>query len=162
MTLRLSLVLLATVMACVPPAPQADSPSNSVTGDTLRGVVRVVGSDPGTWVTLQPAGQRAVSLSGESAEALRSVSGADVWVRGRPMEWYFEVTQFSVRAIDGRATWDGVLRRNGQALALELSEGGTVQLDDPPQALQQYVGSRIWLTRPLPGRGAAYGVIAAR
>jgi hypothetical protein len=157
-----ALLLSIAALACVPSAPPADAPGNSAAADTLRGTVRIVGSDPGTWITLQPAAQRAVSLGGRAAEPLRSVSGADVWVRGRAVEWYFEVTEFAVRAVDGQQTWDGVLRRNGQTLALELSEGGTAELRDPPQALYQYVGSRIWITRPVAGRGAAYGVIATR
>jgi hypothetical protein len=152
----------AVSVACVQPQAQNATPALTDGADTLRGIVRVVGSDPGTWITIQPEGARPVSLAGHDVDALRSVSEAEVWVRGRMIDHYFEVGTFAVRTADGRPTWDGVLRRSDGGLSLELTEGGVVSLSDPPLPLYEHVGSRIWITQPITGRGVNYGVIRSR
>ena len=134
-------------------------PSTTQTADTLRGIVTVVGSDPGTWLVLRPAGARGVSLTG--AEALRSVSGAEVWVRGRAIDQHFEVDRFLVRAVSGRPVNDGVVTRSGAGVVVELTEGGRVEIPDAPPQLASLAGSRVWITTPVPGSAVSFGVIRA-
>jgi hypothetical protein len=159
-----TLALAAALAACVQPQQAQNAASTDASPDTVRGTVRVVGSEPGTWVVLHPEGEHSMSVAGHAAEQMRAVSGADVWARGRATGGgrYFEVEEFAVRSADGRATWDGVVTRTNGGLSLALTEGGTVELRNPPQALYAVIGSRIWITQSIPDRGDTWGVIPAR
>jgi len=113
---------------------------------TLRGTVRVVGSSPLTRVSLRPAdGSAAVVLSGDTA-ALRRAAALEVEVRGRPGAdgREFAVERFTVLAANGEPALDGIVRRDGEALALETA-GGRVRLGNPPAELRDQVGARVWV-----------------
>lgn len=170
-TSALLLSVLATV-ACVPVSPANGNGSISASSggdaavdtstqsaDTLRGIVTIVGSDPGTWLVLQPSSGPMVSLSG--AESLRSVSGADVWVSGRALDQLFEVERFTVRTVNDRGVHDGVVTRSGAGVVIQLTDGGRLAVPDAPPQLAALVGSRVWVTTPVAGAAVSFGVIAA-
>lgn len=125
--------------------------------DSLAGVVREVGADPATRLVISPAGGgQDLSLLGDSALALRSVVGAGVLVRGDSVQGGFAVTGFTVQSVNGAAVDDGVVTRAGSGLELVMQSGMRRSL---PPALQTAVGSRVWVSRPEPGRAPTFGLI---
>lgn len=133
------------------------SASTRAVTDSLAGVVREVGADPATRVVLSPAGGgQDLPLLGDTALALRSVAGAEVLVRGRSTQDGFAVSGFTVRSVNGVAVDDGVVARSGSGLELVLQSGGRRSL---PPALDGMVGSRVWVSRPEPGRAPSFGLI---
>jgi hypothetical protein len=134
----------------------------AVVSDTLVGIVDVVGADPATFLVIAAAGAAQRSLTGDSARALRSVVGAVVWIRGSailPAD-PFHVHEFEVRSVNGAAVDDGVVRRAGSGGGLELLTRSGYR-----RALgtdfERALGARVWVTRPVAGRAASFGVIRA-
>lgn len=150
-------------------AAPRDGAGAEVTSDTLRGVVQVVGNEPGV-VTLVPAGGTApVAVLVDADAALRAAAGLEVMVRGRargtsdalPVATRaFAVRSFAVRAVDGAAAVDGTLEREGDRLALRLADGTRVRLGAPPPALQELVGARVYWVGPFDAPPRAYGILA--
>ena len=159
MRLAAVLAFTATFGACVQPQQSQNSVPDITQGDSLRGIARVVGSEPGTWVVLVPPNARAVSVMGLQAELLRSVNGAEVVIFGTPSGPYFDVQRFVVRTADGLPVWDGVLTRRDGAFSIALTEGGTAPLVNPATDLQAAAGERIWITQTQPGFGYTWGRI---
>ena len=126
----------------------------------VRGTVRVVGSAPFTRVELRPeGGGRALTLAGDTA-ALRRAAALVVEVRGVPSAEGRElhVERFTVVAANGEAVLDGFLRRDGDGLALETATG-RVRLGNPPAALRDQVGARVWIGGPPATGPNPYGVL---
>jgi hypothetical protein len=134
--------------------------SSTSATDTLRGTVTIVGSDPGTWLTVKVSGlDRSVTLTGSAAEPLRSVSGADVWMAGTRAGDRFHVSRFIVRRVNDLMVSDGVIRSHGARLVLELTGGGQSELPNPSRELFSLVGSRVWIAGGAAGQAPSYGVI---
>lgn len=146
--------------ACAPAASTTrDGGVQPMAGDTLRGTVAIVGSDPATFLTLRPAdGGPSINLSGEAAEPLRSVDGADVRVAGSAAPDGFVVQRFIVRRVNGEDVHDGVVVTAGGGLAVR-TETGLIDVPDAGPGLRRLLGARIWITSPLPGRAPSYGEI---
>jgi hypothetical protein len=140
-------------------APAAGAPSAAF--DTVRGIVAVVGSEPMTQTVVRPAdGARSVTVTGDAATGLRTLSGADVVVRGArtgPRE--LRVASFAVRTVDGVAAADGVLERVGERFSLRLADGTRRPVVRPSPALVAYLGSRVWVTGPADVEPQAFGLI---
>ncbi len=131
-----------------------------VVSDTLVGIVSELGSDPTAWLSLRPAsGAPARRLSGDSSRALRSVLGAEVWIRGEQRDGEFVVHAFEVRSVNGMPVDDGLIRMAGTGLEIVMRSG---QRRGVPSSLERSVGSRVWITRPEAGRAPSFGVIRAR
>ena len=64
-----------------------------------------------------------------------------------------------MRAVDGFAAADGMLRIDGSSYALE-TDGARRPLRDVPATLRTQVGARIYWAGPLDRAPAAYGVLA--
>lgn len=138
--------------------------AGGATDDTLRGVIAVVGSEPATTVTLRPSdGGPSRTLVGPSVSALRTLSGADVWLRATARSGEaVVVSRFAVRSVDGVPAVDGVLELRGADLVLHTVEGSRLRIVAPPPALRDRVGARVWIAGPLHRSPAAYGVIEER
>jgi hypothetical protein len=91
------------------------------------------------------------------------VSGAEVEVRGsRQADGGLSAREFLVRAVDGRPAVDGRLEASGGALFVVTADGQRVPLGDPPSALRERVGTRVWVTREADGSVINFGDLAAR
>jgi len=139
----------------------AKSPTKvqAVAMDTLRGIVAVVGTEHDKHVVIRPAGGRAVTLSGALAALVGRASGADVWVSGTSQAGALTVTAFSVRTVDGIAALDGTLMTEGNGLVLQTPDGKRHPIANPPEALRQHVGGRVWISGNLNQGPVAYGII---
>ena len=135
-------------------------------GDTVRGVVKMDGSGPGSRPVLTTnGGKTVITLSGMGTEELGQVLGSDVVVRGmRISPTDIVVSSFSVRAVHGIPTIDGRLMKSSDGWRIELSDqSGIRKLPAVPQALQAFEGARVWVAdeanNTMP---QLYGVIARR
>ena len=163
--------LLGALAACnsggVPPGGARDAAS-ATAADTLRGTVAVVGATPLTRVVLRPAGGGAdVELVGAQRDALARVAGAEVRVAGRQARGTasapaLEVASFAVTAVDGQPAVDGRLEREGEQLVLVTADGRRIRLVQPPAALEEWVGARVWVAGPLDREPQAFGLIEPR
>ncbi len=130
-----------------------------VQADSLRGIVDLVGSDPGMTLVLRMDGDtRAVTLTGD-ARVPRSLTGLEVAVWGAPERpGVFRVDRVAVRAADGIPAVDGVLARRGAGWVLETADGRRLPVPRLPEALAGQAGARVWFAGPLE-RPESFGVI---
>ena len=70
------------------------------------------------------------------------------------------VTNFAVRASDGRAAVDGILRADGAGFALDVTRGSRIALSGVPASLRTMVGARVFWVGPPDRAPTAYGVLA--
>jgi len=149
-------------MACVrgTPAPPAAA-LVAAAGDSLRGMVEVVGSEPGTSVALlMDGGRRAVTLEGERP-LLDRMAGLEVAVWGATVRpGVFRVDRFAVRASGGVAATDGVLAREGGGWALVTGDGKHLPVPHLPESLEGMEGARVWLAGPLDRPPNSSGILA--
>jgi hypothetical protein len=148
------------VLACARGAP-GDHGSARPAADTVRGTVRILGSEPMTSIVLEPAGGGApVALDGERT-LLGRLAGIEVAVVGEPgPPGRLRVAHVVVRAADGVPATDGVLAREGDRDVLVLRDGSRRVVARLPQALRGRVGARVWLAGPLDGDIDSFGIIA--
>ena len=85
-------------------------------------------------------------LLGSASDALASVQGADVIVRGTfDANGDFVVKEFEVTGMNGRAALDGVLEATDEGFALRLSDGLLQAVPGLPAACAEHVGQRLWV-----------------
>jgi len=157
--LALALAACARGSAAGDAAPGADA---AVPADTLRGTVRMTGSEPGVIFVVVDAAGRATALDGDRA-LLERLAGLEVAVRGDAMAGApFRVARVSVRAVEGVAAVDGVLAREGGRDVLVMHDGTRRGVARLPEALRGRAGARVWLAGPLDGDVDSFGVIADR
>jgi len=130
-------------------------------GDSVRGVVTMIGAEPARQVVLRVDGND-VSLSGMATSGLGRLAGTEVTVRGvkiTPRD--IVVSDFIVRASDGVPAWDGTLDEDG---VLRLTDGsGRKRLPSVPSALRGMVGARVWVAFREGSKTAdSYGIIGRR
>ncbi len=131
-------------------------------GDSLRGVITLLGDYPAQHAALTVPGGDVISLSGMSTVAMTKLRGAEVMVHGvRISKRDWVVSDFVVRAANGAPALDGKLEGDPQSgWTLVLSDGsGRKRLASLPAALQGRTGVRVWIgaaSKDAPG----YGVIA--
>ena len=114
-----------------------------------------------TRVTLRPAdGAPSITLSGDEVALLRALNGIEVWVAGKREDpRRMTVSRFAVRAVGGLPAHDGTLLADGDALTLQAADGRRVRIHNPPPALRQHVGARVWLSGDLAKEPDSFGVI---
>lgn len=146
--------------AAAQPATQSGTAPVVAQGDTLIARVAVVGSDPATFVTLRPAtGGRAMSVEGNAAQLLRSVSGADVWIRGSVApEGRVRVDDFLVRRVNGAPVHDGIVVVTETSVGVRR-DGFTRLIPNAPPGLRALAGKRVWVTHAQDGVAPSYGVV---
>jgi hypothetical protein len=150
--------------ACAGRAPRPAG-EDGVASDSLRGVVERVGSEPERALILRAAEGQACALIVDPAPPLAGLEIA-VWGARRapspPMPGIacaVAVERYAVRAVDGVAARDGVLRLDGGAYALETADGVRHPLRAVPTTLQSQVGARVYWAGPLDRAPEAYGVL---
>lgn len=148
------------LVACARPGGAGESAGSesAAAGDTLRGTVEVVGSEPATSVVLRTADGGAVALEGGRA-LLERAAGLEVRVEGARGPRAFRVDRMVVRAANGIPATDGVLVRSGAGWALRTAEGGTVAIAHLPEPFRGREGARVWMAGPLDRPADSYGIL---
>ena len=133
--------------------------------DTLRGIIRVVGSSVDEQVVVRPnVGGAAVTLLGSQSSVLGRLSGVDVWLSGRREgERRMTVEQSLVQSVDGVPAMDGTLvARDGGLAIVTTADHAEHPIVNPPAALRSHVGARVWITGSLESGAVTFGVISDR
>ena len=133
--------------------------------DTVRGIIRVVGSEVDEQVVVRPSGGGApVTLVGSQTSVLGQLSGVDVWISGnREGARRMTVDRFLVRSVDGVPAIDGTLTaRDGGYAIVTTADHAEHPIVNPPAALRSHVGARVWLTGSLETGAVTFGVISGR
>jgi hypothetical protein len=106
------------------------------------------------------SGNNTINLSAAASDsaALSRLGDVEVLVTGQRGPRKFEVSRFKALAAAGNPVVDGVLREDGGRLSLE-TPSGRIRLGNPPSALRQMIGARIWIGGPLDKGPNVYGVI---
>ncbi|MEK7403286.1 MAG: hypothetical protein AABZ80_13095, partial [Gemmatimonadota bacterium] len=114
--MRAALVVLAslTLASCARTRAEQQSAGGAASAAPqaveATGRVVEVGSDPTTWLALEPIGGGAQTrLGGPGAAALRAVNGAIVWVSGSRAGDEISVAVFEVRRIGDQDVDDGIV-----------------------------------------------------
>ena len=165
----LAAISIVTLPACGAGAPGA-APGTDVASDTVRGVVRLVGSEPLVTLLVVPSTGDAIMPRGAEGQLLRTLTGVEVMVRGRLTGDYafdagprgarvFDMRQFVVRAVDGVAALDGILSRGDDGWMLTAFDGRRHPIAQLPSALAELDGARVYLVGPLDRAPQAYGII---
>jgi hypothetical protein len=133
--------------------------SAAIEPDSLRGIVSVTGTAFEQRLVLR-AGNNATPLSASPSDsaALARMGGVEVLVIGTRSPNFFRVEHFTALNVAGSPVVDGVLRNDSGRLALETTRG-TILLGNPPTALRNMIGARIWIGGPLDRGPNSYGVI---
>jgi hypothetical protein len=137
------------------------APARPAGSDSVRGTIRVSGSSPFTVPTLRPAGGgTTLTLIGADTATLKRLSGLEIVVHGEPTSAQeFRVRSYVVRAANGAPVIDGVVTRDGDALVIVTADGSRVRLGNPPAALRDLAGARVWVGGPPETGPNPYGVI---
>lgn len=160
---------LAGVTACRGTTPGA-APAPLAAGDTVRGIVSLVGSEPLAVLVVAPKRGDLVVPRGDDVPQLRTLTGIEVTIAGALTDdcvseggprgaRVFAVTQFAVRAMNGVAAVDGTLQQEGELWVLATSDGRHVPIVGLPTALENQAGARVYLVGPLDRPPQAYGII---
>ncbi len=163
--------LVSGASACIGGGRGA-GPAPLAIGDTVRGVLSMVGSEPGAVLVLAPRKGDVVVPRGGDVTQLRTLVGLEVTLAGTMTgdcvseggprgARVFEMTQFAVRAMNGAAAVDGVLVREGESWLLATSDGRRQPIPVLPGSLAQQEGARVYFVGTLDGIISAYGVIKA-
>jgi hypothetical protein len=131
-------------------------------GDTLRGVVTLVGNEPVRQAALTLPNGTTITLSGMATTGMARLAGTEIVVRGmRISPRDVVVSDFVVRAVNGAPAYDGKLEGAPGNWSLQLTDGsGRKRLASVPSALQGRVGYRVWISSNPGTTGApGYGVI---
>jgi hypothetical protein len=160
--LRASMVMsmivpLMTVATACHQTPR--TASAAIEADSLRGIVSVTGTAFEQRLVLR-SGNSITPLSAATSDsaALSRMGGVEVLAIGRRNPNFFRVEHFTALNVAGSPVVDGILRNDGGRLALETT-GGTILLGNPPNALRDMIGARIWIGGPLDRGPNSYGVI---
>lgn len=157
----LRLLLLALALAACARGSAAPAGGGDVAQrDTLRGTLRITGSEPGVVYVVVDAAARSTELEGDRA-LLERLAGLEVAVEGEAVAGVpFRVVRVAVRAVEGVAAVDGVLAREGGRDVLVMHDGTRRPVARLPQALRGRTGARVWLAGPLEGDIDSFGVIS--
>ena len=141
-----------------------------ISSDSLRGVLAVTGSEPQVQLVLRQAAGTSCTLREATPSGLRAAQGLEVTAWGtrdvnsvmptpQGARCGLVVSRFAVRAADGNAAVDGILRAEGSGFVIEVAGGERRALTEVPAALRSQVGARIFWVGPQDRPPSAYGVI---
>jgi hypothetical protein len=168
-------VLWAAAGCQRPIASAGATTTGSAATDSVRGVLTLVGSEPGAVLVIAAprGGGEAVALAGAQTALLARAVGVELVAFGRRTGTrnsaatprgavVFNATSFVVRAVDGVPATDGVVVSSGGVFSLRLADGRVVPAPMLPASLRRMVGARVWLAGALDATPQSYGVIADR
>lgn len=168
MTRGLRLLPFLLVAACTtPPAEAPDSmPRAASAGERVTGTVRIVGSAPvNVRVVVQPAGGRAVGVTGPLREELERLDGAEVAVTGPRtsapdplLDGSMEVSSYEVLSVGGEPVVVGVVEAvTPDGARLRTADGELVHLTGDPSVFA--AGQKVWVQGPRAVVVQSYGTI---
>jgi hypothetical protein len=140
--------------ACSPRGERGSSvplPSDGE-AESVTGMVQIVGSAPvNVQVVLQSPGERGIRLTGELADELGRLAGAQVTVRGslRPspdpiVSRELEATGYDVVSVNGRPVIMGeVISAGAGGVRIRTADGREVTLVGAPASFA--VGQKVWV-----------------
>lgn len=144
---------------------QSDAEAEAMAGDTLEGVVSVVGADPMAEVVIR-SDSRTTAVTGALQDEIGRVSGARVRIWGPAAAGRvaaasaIDATGYEILEVAGEKPYVGLLQSRGAELWL-LGER-ELHILDPPTELRQLVGAKAWVTGTADGsilRVRSYGVL---
>jgi hypothetical protein len=155
------LLLLVLALAACARGSAAPAGGGAAAGaDTLRGTLRITGSEPGVTFVVVDASGRTTALDGDRV-LLERLAGVEVAVEGDAVaDAPFRVARVAVRAVEGVAAVDGVLAREGGRDVLVLADGTRRVVARLPEPLRGRTGARVWLAGPLDSDIDSFGVIS--
>ncbi|HYW12044.1 MAG TPA: hypothetical protein VE871_08805 [Longimicrobium sp.] len=160
--LLLALVLAACARGSVPADAAPAGADGAAPEDTLRGTVRITGSEPAVTYVVEDASGRQTALDGDPAVLVR-LNGLEVAFGGEARGTApFRVTRTEVRAVEGVPAVDGVLARDDGRDVLLARDGTRHVIARLPAGLRGAAGSRVWLAGPLDGDIDSFGIIVDR
>ncbi|MBM3908748.1 MAG: hypothetical protein FJ363_11835 [Gemmatimonadetes bacterium] len=166
--MRPRFLLVAYALAAGACAGRTPAPTRefSVTGDSLRGNVERVGNEPESALLIRAANGATCALVSPAPPPPLAGLEVVVWGARRapstPMPGVacaFAVERYAVRAVDGVAAQDGILRFDAGDYALETADGRRHPLRAVPSALQTQVGARVYWAGPRDRAPTAYGIL---
>ena len=140
-------------------SPAKSTSSSTTASDSVIGIVAITGTAFEKQLVLR-SGNNTINLSAAATDsaALSRMGDVEVLVTGKRGPRKFEVSRFKALRVGGNPVVDGVLRDDGGRLSLETA-GGRIPLGNPPSALRQMIGARIWIGGSLDRGPNVYGVI---
>lgn len=161
MRIRLALAAFMTVgAACHRNQPAQES---TASGSVLHGVVSVTGTSFEQQIVLEAPNRntRLVPANAGDSAALVRLGGVEIAARGTIDGNVLRVLGFTALSANGTPVVDGIVRVAGRIVSLETATG-RVTLGNPPSALLQMSGARIWVSGPIDRGPNSYGVIIPR
>lgn len=132
--------------------------------DTVRGIVRQVGSVPFLMTVVQ--GEDTAAVEGALEEEISRLVGARVAVFGQRLEGRFpgptvRAAGYEILSVDGERPTVGILRRESGSTYLDLAgEAGRTELSSVPEGLMRHVGAKVWvITSDEGGAVLRYGIL---
>jgi hypothetical protein len=155
--MRTLLLMALTLAACTRPSSVPPPGAQEV---RVVGVPAAVGSAPmNVRVFLRPEKGEGVYVTGPLSGEIRSLSGAQVEVRGRRgPDRTLEASDYDVLSVNGRPVTMGVVERaTDGALHLRTRDGGMVRLQAAPAAFRP--GMKVWVQGPGAVTVQSYGIV---
>lgn len=155
-------LLTLLLFACAaPPAERPDSvPPPVARGDSLTGVVRVVGSAPMNVRVVLAGEAGSTPLGGPLLGELRQLSGVSVSVRGRHEGGVLLAEDYRVLSVDGVAAVQGTVEgRSGPYVLLRTPDGALLHLIAAPDGFRP--GQKVWVQGPDALVVQSYGTIGS-
>lgn len=149
-------MLLVVAAACHSRSRPSDLPVITKP-DTLRGIVVLAGSEPGSRTFLDAASGRVELVS--TSVHFYQLMGLDVRVDGTQVGNRFDVRDYRVRMARGLPALDGVLGSRSGILYLSLTDGGERLLTNARALPTSMLGARIWLVLSDEGGVTEYGIL---
>jgi hypothetical protein len=104
---------------------------------------------------------RLVPATAADSAALVRLGGVEIAARGTIDGSTLRVASFTALSASGASVVDGIVRVDGRTIALETSTG-RVTLGNPPSALLQMNGARVWVSGPIDKGPNSYGIIVPK
>ncbi|MEP6495245.1 MAG: hypothetical protein ABJF01_21340 [bacterium] len=145
-------------LGCTRRGSAAIGPSE-VAADSVVGIVAVTGASFEQRLILRTdRGFARLWTNAADSAALSRLGGVEVVARGQANASGLSVVRFTVRRVDNQPVVDGILRRDGEQMLLETA-AGRIPLGNPPAALREMAGARVWIGGPLDRGPNVYGII---
>ena len=129
---------------------------------TIAGRISVQGTGADRLVEITDATGRVYRLVGNETNALASVDGGDVVVRGTlDANPGLVVEDFQVTGMYGRPALDGVLEVTDEGFALRLTDGSLRVVEGLSADCAEHIGARMWVIGWDAESPVQFGLIAA-
>ena len=158
------LLLVACSDQATTPTGVARAPVPAANTDLIGTIMRTSGREGG--IQLVPDGGGAILLFGDQTELLMGLvdAGVRVQVHGTlDLVEGMAVERFLVLGVNGHDAMDGTVVQTDDGYALRLTvDDSMLPLIDPPAALKELAGERVWVVGGRDEPAEAFGIIGHR